>query len=428
MEARGLQPGAASVERSNVEAASAPIEPRRMMWAVAEVCWADASGRSFHSRATIVDISASGACIRLKDRIGVGSHITIKWHREQFSAEARNCRSDGGDYLLGVRRENVKAVEPRQETGSQPVPAKAAVPEPSPAIKPEEDTAKPASTDVKFAIERKERGSASVRPVHIAAKLRESREKTSGRDIDSEPHRSLAPREAARQERKVMQPKRFFPNFWRRQHEADAPTQVAHKEAPVNKPTTHSVEQVSNPPTRLLSYDDIYHAAGIMSPRSGYGIHKVVDMLNSERIRDLSKEIKRSSVLMALDAAGASVDDLLQDATRRQQALNTYEDGQRKQLEEYEVRKGKENSQIQAEMQRITAHYAERIQQNNDEVANHKEALHNWQMAKQHESQRISEVIELCGKQPASPAGINAMAATAGAGAGQSSGSAGTRS
>lgn len=224
-----------------------------------------------------------------------------------------------------------------------------------------------------------------------------------------------------------MQPKRFFPNFWRRQHEADAPTQVAHKEALVNKPTTHSVEPVSDPPTRLLSYDDIYHAAGIMNPRSGYGIHKVVDMLNSERIRDLSKEIKRSSVLMALDAAGASVDDLLQDATRRQQALNTYEDGQRKQLEEYEVRKGKENTQIQAEMQRITAHYAERIQQNNDEVAKHKEALHNWQMAKQHESQRISEVIELCGKQPAS-AGNDAMAATAGAGAGQSSGSAGTRS
>lgn len=211
-----------------------------------------------------------------------------------------------------------------------------------------------------------------------------------------------------------MQPKRFLPKFWRGQHEADAPTHIIPKETPVNKPNTHAIEHVSDPPSHLLSYDDIYHAAGIMNPRSGYGIRKVVEMLNSERIRDLSKDIQRASVLMALDAAGASVDDLLQDATRRQSALNAYEEGQRKQLDEFEARKAQENSQIEAEMQRITAHYAERIQQNKDEITRHKEALHNWQAAKQSESQRIGEVIELCGKHPA-PTGT--MAAAAGASA-----------
>lgn len=210
-----------------------------------------------------------------------------------------------------------------------------------------------------------------------------------------------------------MEPKRLFSNFWRRQHAADAPSQLATKETPVNKPV-HAIEHVSDPPARLLSYEDIYHAAGLISPRSGYDIRKVVEMLNSERIRDLSKEIQRASVLMALDAAGASVGELLQDATRRQQALNAYEDGQRKQLEEFELRKAQENAQIETEMRRITAHYTERIQQNKDEVAEHKEALHSWQMAKQHESNRISEVMELCGK-PASPSEHNAMAAAAGA-------------
>jgi len=60
-----------------------------------------------------------------------------------------------------------------------------------------------------------------------------------------------------------------------------------------------------------------------------------------------------------------------------------------------------ENTQIQAEIERITAHYAERIQHNQDQLAKQKEALRNWQMAKKHESQRISEVIDLCSKQPA---------------------------
>lgn len=220
-----------------------------------------------------------------------------------------------------------------------------------------------------------------------------------------------------------MQPKRFLPNFWRRQPADDAPTQLASKETPVNK-SVHAVEHVSDPPARLLAYEDIYHAAGIMTPRSGYDIRKVVDMLNSERIRDLSKDIQRASVLMALDAAGASIGELLQDATRRQQALNAYEDGQRKQLQEFEARKAQETAQIEAEMQRVNAHYAERVQQNRDEVAKHKEALHNWQMAKQHESQRITDVMELCGKQatPSPQATVAAVAGAAGSGNGQATG------
>jgi hypothetical protein len=200
-----------------------------------------------------------------------------------------------------------------------------------------------------------------------------------------------------------MPPKNFFPNFWRRPHGGiDAPQKAATTEAPVNKLQTHPAESLTGSQSNLLSYEDIYHAAGILTPRSGYGVHKVVDMLNSDRIRELSKDIKRASVLMALDAAGTSPDDLLKDATHRQQALNSYEVGQQKQLEEFEARKVQENTKIQAELDRVTAHYADRIQQNLDEVAREKEALRNWQMAKQHESQRISEVIELCAKQPAS--------------------------
>jgi translation elongation factor EF-Ts len=114
---------------------------------------------------------------------------------------------------------------------------------------------------------------------------------------------------------------------------------------------------------------------------------------------------------MALDAAGTSADDLLQDATHRQQALNSYEAGQQKQLEEFEARKAQENTKIQAEIEKVTAHYAERIQQNDAQVLREKEALRNWQMAKQHESQRISEVIELFSKQPAPAASVPAAPA-----------------
>lgn len=213
-----------------------------------------------------------------------------------------------------------------------------------------------------------------------------------------------------------MQSKSLFPRLWRHQPNEDAPEPVPSKETPVNKPNTtvnNAVNAVTAPAGDLLSYEDIYHAAGIMSPHSGYGIHKVVEMLNSDRLRDLSKDIKRVSVLMALDAAGTSVDDLLQDALRRQQALASYEAARKKQLDDFEAHKSQENAKIEEEMERVRAHYGERIQQNRDQVAQEKEALRNWQAAMQHEAQRIAEVMELCGKGPEAAVSTDIRASSA---------------
>lgn len=220
-----------------------------------------------------------------------------------------------------------------------------------------------------------------------------------------------------------MESKGLLPKFWRRQPysgsaQDDAPSESRASESQPSADTVHRE-------TELLSYNDIYHAAGILGPRSGYGIHKVLEMLNSDRICDLAPEIKRASVLMAIEAGGASADDVLQDAMRRQHALDTYEAGQQKQIQEFESRQAKENAQIQAEMERVTAHYAERMQRNQDQVAQEKEALRNWQMAKQHESQRIAEVMTLCMREPA-PGGTSAppaaVAARAGGGSSRTTG------
>lgn len=106
---------------------------------------------------------------------------------------------------------------------------------------------------------------------------------------------------------------------------------------------------------------------------------------------------------------------MLTDATRRQNPLSTYEASKVKQLEDFENRKAKENSKIEEEMEKIRVHYAQRIQANLDQVTKEAEALRSWQMAMQHETQRIAEVIELCAKQPAAAPKENVMAATAGA-------------
>jgi hypothetical protein len=148
--------------------------------------------------------------------------------------------------------------------------------------------------------------------------------------------------------------------------------------------------------TDLMIFEEIYRAAGIKAPRQGYSIGKVIEMLHSEHIRNLPTETKRAALLMALEAAGVQVDEVLQDATLRQRAINSYEAIQRKHLEEYEARKAQDNCAIQAEMERVAAEYAARISNNLDEVGREKDSFRKWQAKKQHEAQRIAEAVALC--------------------------------
>jgi hypothetical protein len=167
--------------------------------------------------------------------------------------------------------------------------------------------------------------------------------------------------------------------------------------APENRAEAHSSGSgFASSGVDLMVFEEIYRSAGIKGPRLGYTIGKVIDMLHSEHIKSLPAEMKRSSLLMALEAAGVQVDEVLQDATLRQRAISSYEAIQRKHLEEYEARKAQENCAIQAEAERVAAEYAARISANLDEVAGEKESFRKWQAKKQHEAQGIADAVALC--------------------------------
>ncbi len=399
------------------------------MWAVAEVSWEDPAGVACVFPATIEDTSPSGACIRLRDPIAPGSKVTVKWHREQFSAIARNCRRDGYEYLLGVRRvpfaktteEEVKH-NVKEATSDLPVngnlPAITNPPSPGPLNASRQEFPYAASSELITAM--KDQPLLKKQAVkELPWKVRNGTDQVAGtREAAAEickPEKQM--RDKSSEERKVMEPKNRFPKFWRRESNAGTvPPPTVVMEGSVNKTPMHPPEAPTGVKGNLLSYEDIYRAAGILRLRSGYDINKVVEMLHCERLRNLSDDVKRASVLMAVEAAGSSAEDLLRDANERQQALDAYEEAQKTQVQEFETRKAQENAQIEAEMASVTARYAERIKANLAQVDAEKEALRGWQMVKQHECQRILEVTELCSK-PAEPA-HNAVAASAGAGSG----------
>jgi hypothetical protein len=174
------------------------------------------------------------------------------------------------------------------------------------------------------------------------------------------------------------------------------------RERAVAKPTAiPSGERAGGFEAELLPVEDIYHAAGITSPRRGYSITKVVEMLRSEHLRGASRELRRAAVLMALDAAGVSVDEVLQDAKVRQEAVDAYATEQRKHAEAQWARKAEENIQIQAELELVKAHYGERIRRNLDGVAREKATFGSWLKMKEQETQGMAEAVEQVLKAPA---------------------------
>ncbi len=116
-------------------------------------------------------------------------------------------------------------------------------------------------------------------------------------------------------------------------------------------------------------------------------------MLKSEHIRTLPVEIKRSSVLLALDAAGVKVQEVIEDAVRRDRALDTFETVQQRALEQLEQRGAEDNNKLQQEADRVLGELRARIQRNNDEVARERERMQTWRLQKQQEEQRIAEAV-----------------------------------
>jgi hypothetical protein len=354
--------------------------------------------------------------------ISIGAKLKIKWHREEFSGIAKYCRRDGGDYVLGIQRETPEnearpTVLLQHATTSLPIPASTniqgtpaqkeqivqelpkAIHDPGPA---------PISANV-VAIPVAAEATPKVGNENEAANKSAAVGAPSPKDLpkaDAYQRNEFQAQEPSQgQERTIVLNKLLHLGSGRQQQNAPdgnssntkAPVKSTDAKTARDNQTTSNARAAGLPPNQgsLLSLQDIYLAVGIMTTRLGYNIDTVSAMLDSDHMRGMTSEVKRASVLMALEAAGIPVSELLQDGAKRLDALNAYEAGERKRFEEYEARKSQESAQIQLEIERMTAHCLDRIKHNLGEVTLAKDAFLNWQTTKQKEAHRISEAVAL---------------------------------
>ncbi len=172
---------------------------------------------------------------------------------------------------------------------------------------------------------------------------------------------------------------------------------------PVARTAAQSVAEIAagistpafgKPITDPASFDQIYEAAEIRPPAHGFTIFKIADMLKSEHIRSLPVEIKRSSVLLALDAAGVKLQEIIEDAVRRDRALDTFETGAAARAGSTGSRgRPRRTRSSRQEADRVLNELRARIQANNDEVAKERERMQTWRLQKQQEERRIADAV-----------------------------------
>jgi hypothetical protein len=150
---------------------------------------------------------------------------------------------------------------------------------------------------------------------------------------------------------------------------------------------------LTGPISNLTPLTEIYSSAQISVPAHGYTVLKVADMLQSDHIRALPADVKRKSILVALDAAGVTVDEIVADAVHRDRALDTYERVLQKNLEALRSEKQAENASLEQEIAERLAALRARIEANSQELAREQEQLRAWQLRKQDEERRIADTV-----------------------------------
>jgi len=150
--------------------------------------------------------------------------------------------------------------------------------------------------------------------------------------------------------------------------------------------------------TKLSSFEDIYRKSTFKAATStaAWDILKVADMINSDHLHGLSPAGKHSALMMALEAAGVAVEDMLQDAVQRQRVLNDYEDQQRRRLEQFEKSTFQGNERLAEEMEGMCSQYRMRIASGVQEIERERATFREWQERKEREQRRISEAASAC--------------------------------
>lgn len=140
----------------------------------------------------------------------------------------------------------------------------------------------------------------------------------------------------------------------------------------------------------------IYRAAGIPDPPHGYTAHKVAEILTSESFAGLDQKARAAALagFLKMNPSGpVPIGDVIQDAVRRDQALDKFDEMLRGKLAARAREVEEENARLQAEIDELARRHREKMEANHKALEAEQARLGQWQVRKRIEERQLFEAV-----------------------------------
>lgn len=146
----------------------------------------------------------------------------------------------------------------------------------------------------------------------------------------------------------------------------------------------------------IPDFETIYRSAGITDPPHGYSASKVQEILSSPEFAPLESKAKAAALsgFLKMNPTGpVPIADVIQDAVRRDQALDKFEEILRANLARRAEQIESDNARLQAEIDELTRRNRELMEANRKTTEAEQEKLSLWLTRKRIEEHRLFEAI-----------------------------------
>ena len=116
-------------------------------------------------------------------------------------------------------------------------------------------------------------------------------------------------------------------------------------------------------------------------------------MLDNKRLAALGREVRATAVLTALEAAGVTLADVIQDAVRRDRALDAFEAAKQKELDELKTNNQGRVTAVQQEIDKFLREKNAEIEALKKGTDSAIEAFAQLEARKRHEEERLRDVV-----------------------------------
>jgi hypothetical protein len=140
----------------------------------------------------------------------------------------------------------------------------------------------------------------------------------------------------------------------------------------------------------------IYKAAGVVDPPHGYSAYKVLEIFASPGFASLDLRAKAAALTGFLNMTPSGpvpITDVVQDAVRRDQALDKFEEFLRSKQAARAGQIDKDNAQLQAEIDEVTRRNREKMEANRIAVETEEARLSRWLVLKRAEERKLFDAV-----------------------------------